>query len=66
MFDQNSKHAIVTFGENGIEDLTEISMYGEELTDDELALVAGAMRGNLHYVGKTFHDGEVHDDWIIL
>lgn len=66
MFDQNSKHAIVTLGENGIEDLTEISMYGEELTDDELALVAGGMRGELHYVGKTFIDGDVYDDWIVV
>lgn len=48
-----------------INDLQAQAMVGAELTDDELALVAGAMRPV--YIGKTFFDdGSVESDWIVV
>ena len=42
----------------------DLAMVGEELTEDELSLVAGAAR--FHYIGKTNMDGEIYDDWVVV
>lgn len=44
------------------DEMSDLAPFGEELTDDELAMVAGAMR-RLVYVGKTFHQGDLHNDY---
>lgn len=45
-----------------IREMDDLVAFGDELTDDELAMVTGA-RYRLVYIGKTFYRGDLHPDY---
>lgn len=52
------------FDENNVQDLTEVSMLGNELSDDELMLAAGGRPTSVEI--KIYEGGKLVDHQIII